>query len=127
VAKPAAAPSIQADKPYKLHPDYFAKSATKPDTTAKKAPSTKPKASPAPDTHSDRVFVTRASSIRLRYRDGIWISEPGAYLEGAAGSPQEWARDMTLRERSSGSIPENYVFQVLRNGVVQVVPDPAKR
>lgn len=130
VAKPAATPSSQADKPHNLHPDYFAKPATAPSNEAraltKKAVNAKPKASPAPEAQSDRVFVTRASSIRLRYRDGIWISEPGAYLEGAAGSPQEWARDMTLRERSSGSIPENYVFQVLRNGVVQVVPDPAK-
>jgi hypothetical protein len=124
--KPATTPPAQATTPYKLHPDYFAKPATKPDTAAKKAAVAKPKASPAPEAQSDRVFVTRASSIRLRYRNGIWVSEPGAYLKGAASSPQEWARDMTLREQSSGSIPENYIFQVLNNGVVQVVPDPAK-
>lgn len=134
--------------PFNLHPDYFASSqktasassapTSQPKTTSRKSAS--PSSSgPRPvvrsssskpkiriDFDDSRSFVTRANNIRMVYRNGVWESSPGAYLAGAAGSPQEWARDMTLRERSSGTIPSNYMFQVLSNGAVQVVPDPQR-
>lgn len=134
--------------PFNLHPDYFASSqevasATSPTTSQPKITSRKsasPSSSgPRPvvrsstskpkvriDFDDSKSFVTRANNIRMVYRNGVWESSPGAYLAGAAGSPQEWARDMTLRERSSGTIPSNYMFQVLSNGAVQVVPDPQR-
>ncbi|MBL9142709.1 MAG: hypothetical protein JNM99_03410 [Verrucomicrobiaceae bacterium] len=134
--------------PFNLHPDYFASSQQT--ASASSAPSSQPKttsrknASPSSsgprpvvrsssskpkiriDFDDSKSFVTRANNIRMIYRNGVWESSPGAYLAGAAGSPQEWARDMTLRERSSGTIPSNYMFQVLSNGAVQVVPDPQR-
>ncbi len=135
--------------PFNLHPDYFASSqevasATSPTTSQPKITSRKsasPSSSgPRPvvrsstskpkvriDFDDSKSFVTRANNIRMIYRNGVWESSPGAYLAGAAGSPQEWARDMTLRERSSGTIPSDYMFQVLSNGAVQVVPDPQRR
>lgn len=134
--------------PFNLHPDYFASSnqvasassavTSQPKTTTRKSASPS-SAGPRPvvrsssakpkiriDFDDSKSFVTRANNIRMIYRDGVWQSSPGAYLAGAAGSPQEWARDMTLRERSSGTIPSNYKFQVLSNGAVQVVPDPQR-
>ncbi len=76
----------------------------------------------APPSGSGRSFITRANSIRMTYKNGYWESHRGAYLDGSAESPSEWARDMTLRERSSGTIPKGYVFEVVNNGVVRVVP-----
>lgn len=132
-----ATPPVTPEKPatpFNLHPDYFktstqtaaAKAPTK--KTPTKSSTSKASAKPVAETRSsDRIYVTRANSIRLRYRDGIWTSSPGAYLKDTAPSSQEWARDMTLRERSSGSIPPDYKFQVLRDGTVQVVPEGRKR
>lgn len=73
------------------------------------------------------VFVTRANSIRMNYKGGYWESRPGAYLNGAGETPSEWARDMTLRERSSGTIPQGYMFKVMDHGVVRVLPEPPGR
>ena len=117
----------------KLHPDYarVAKPKIKPSSTRQpvtKLSSAKPSAiqratSPSPTKNS---FITRANNIRMTYKQGYWESKPGAYLEGAGNGPANWARDMTLRERSSGTIPSGFVFEVADNGVVRVVPDPAQ-
>lgn len=72
--------------------------------------------------HLQRNFVTRANSIWMKYRGGYWESKPRAYLNGAGGDPLNWARDMTLRERSVGTIPRGYCFEVANNGVVFVLP-----
>lgn len=82
-----------------------------------------PPATVSEDTRQQLVFVTRANSIRMNYRGGYWESRPGAYLPGAGQNPTDWARDMTLRERSSGTIPEGYVFRVADRGVVRVQPE----
>ena len=78
-------------------------------------------------TREELVFVTRANSIRMNYKGGYWESRPGAYLSGAGENPTEWARDMTLRERSSGTIPDGYMFKVMDRGVVRVLPEPPAR
>ncbi len=141
-------PIVADATPFNLHPDYFtaeSKRPSEPLPIAKtKTQSISRKSSsgsgPRPVVRSSastskvvssrddsKSFVTRANNIRMHYRNGVWESSPGAYLVGASSSPQEWARDMTLRERSSGTIPSNYMFQVLTNGAVQAVPDPRRR
>lgn len=109
----------------KLHPDYSqAPAHSSPD---KVRSTTKPKPQPTTSTRSDtHTFVTRANNIRMTYKDGYWESKPGAYLQGSATTPDRWAQDMTLRERSSGTIPSGYVFEVADRGVVRIVPDRAE-
>ena len=139
-------PDMTSGTPFNLHPDYFTASATQTETTSvssvkksqpvvKKSTSAKShpvmrssssKSKGRSDYDESKSFVTRANNIRMHYRNGVWESSPGAYLNGAGPSPQAWARDMTLRERSSGTIPGNYMFQVLNNGAVQAVPDPQR-
>lgn len=82
---------------------------------------------PSASTRQQLVFVTRANSIRMNYKGGYWESLPGAYLSGAGHNPTDWARDMTLRERSSGTIPQGYMFKVVDQGVVRVLPEPPRR
>jgi hypothetical protein len=139
-------PGMTTATPFNLHPDYFTASAPQTETTSvssvrksqpdvKKSTSTKShpvmrtstsKSKGRIDYDDSKSFVTRANNIKMHYRNGVWESSPGAYLAGAGASPQAWARDMTLRERSSGTIPGNYMFQVLNNGAVQAVPDPQR-
>ena len=110
-SKSAVAPETD-DTAYhgrKLHADY-----TQPSRSSIKL-------APAPQT-TGRSFVTRANNIRMTYKQGYWESRPGAYLSGAGDTPEKWARDMTLRERSSGTIPSGYAFEVVDAGIVRIVP-----
>lgn len=126
-----------------LHPDYSGRSgkmtsrqATKsrPAAASRPVAKVKPKAAaPPPDpgsagrTQLRSSFVTRANNIRMTYKEGYWESRPGAYLNSTATTPERWARDMTLRERSSGTIPHGYAFAVTNDGTVRIVPDGSRR
>ena len=119
----------------RLHPDYGrarAKPSSRPVLAAPARASTAPP-TPAPEASTAAQkperpsFVTRANSIRMTYKQGYWESRPGAYLSGSATTPERWAHDMTLRERSSGTIPPGYVFAVAGDGTVRIVPDGSRQ
>lgn len=126
----------------RLHPDYARQRVKKglvQPAKSRTAPASRPvaksnlkAASPAPDSKSAAgtqlrsSFVTRANNIRMTYKEGYWESRPGAYLNSQVTTPERWARDMTLRERSSGTIPQGYAFAVTSDGTVRVVPEGSK-